>query len=193
MNNNVLLILKRKFDNKDIITKIYDIYLIDKYFSNIMNNKSIKLLKTRYIKDVENLNRIVKIINPQFHNMYYIRKLLITPEITLELLYKIPILIKNLEYKYKNNAEIMIKLCKKDKTIIKYASQELKSDINFINKMIDIYPSSIYYAKKELRDNYDLALKAILMDGDTIEYISERLQNNIELIMIAKKTNFNYF
>jgi hypothetical protein len=193
-NNLILMILIKKFNNMDIINNIYNFYLIDKYFGQTtINNKSIQLFKNKFINDKENIERIIKIINPNYLNIYYIKKLLISDEITLKFLNKIPILIKFLNYNYKNNKEIILSICKIDKTLIKYASNELKSDFDFMNKMIDIYPASIYYAKKELKDNYELALKAIQKDGDVIEYLSERLRNNNEIIIIAKKNNFNYF
>jgi len=196
MNNDdnlILLILMKKFNN-DISIYIYDIYLIDKYFSNGLNNKSIKLFKNRYFKNnTDKINKIINIINPDFLNIYYIKKLLLNDEITLKILNKIPIMIKFLNYYHKNNKNLLLSICKIDNSLIKYASNELKSDIDFIDKMIDIFPASIYYAKKELKDNYDLALKAVSIDGDVIEYLSERLRNNNEIIIIAKKNNFNYF
>jgi hypothetical protein len=168
--------------------------LIDKYFGGItINNKSIQLFLNKFNNDKENIDRIIKIINPNFLNIYYIKKLLISDKITLKFLQKIPILIKFLNYNYKNNKDIILSICKIDKTLIKYASNNLKSDIDFIDKMIDIYPASIYYAKKELKDNYELALKAVEKDGDVIEYLSERLRNNNKIIIIAKKNNGNYF
>ena len=192
-DNYILMILKKLFDNNDIINNIYDIYLIDKYFGDNINNKSIQLFKKKFINDNENINKIVKTIKPNYINIINIKKLLLTEEITIKILEKMPILIKNLNYKYKNNKELLLSICKKDPSLIKYASQELKSDKDFINKMIDIYPSSIYYAKKELRDDFELAIKAVSKDGDIIEYLSERLRNNNEIIIIAKKNNFNYF
>jgi hypothetical protein len=179
--------------NINISIYIYDIYLIDKYFSNGLNNKSIQLFKNRYFDNNEKINKIINIINPNFLNIYYIKKLLLNDEITLKILNKIPIMIKFLNYYHKNNKNLLLSICKIDNSLIKYASNELKSDIDFIDKMIDIFPASIYYAKKELKDNYDLALKAVSKDGDVIEYLSERLRNNNEIIIIAKKNNFNYF
>ena len=73
MNNNdnlILLILMKKFNN-DISIYIYDIYLIDKYFSNGLNNKSIQLFKNRYFDNNEKINKIINIINPNFLNIYY--------------------------------------------------------------------------------------------------------------------------
>jgi hypothetical protein len=194
-NNLILMILMKKFNkNMDIIDHIYNFYLIDKYFGQkTINNKSIQLFKNKFINDKENIERIINIINPNYLNIYFIKKLLLSDELTFKFLEKMPILIKFLNYNYKNNKELILSICKIDKTLIKYASNELKSDIDFIDKMIDIYPASIYYAKKELRDNYNLALKAIEKDGDVIEYLSERLRNNNEIIIIAKKNNFNYF
>ena len=168
-DNYILMILKKLFDNNDIINNIYDIYLIDKYFGDNINNKSIQLFKKKFINDNENINKIVKTIKPNYINIINIKKLLLTEEITIKILEKMPILIKNLNYKYKNNKELLLSICKKYPSLIKYASQELKSDKDFINKMIDIYPSSIYYAKKELKDDFDLALKAVSKDGDVIE------------------------
>jgi hypothetical protein len=194
-NNLILMILMKKFNkNMDIIDHIYNFYLIDKYFGQTtINNKSIQLFKNKFINDKINIERIINIINPNYLNIYYIKKLLLSDELTFKFLEKMPVLIKFLNYNYKNNKELILSICKIDKTLIKYASNELKSDIDFIDKMIDIYPASIYYAKKELRDNYNLALKAIEKDGDVIEYLSERLRNNNEIIIIAKKNNFNYF
>ena len=192
-NNYILMILKKLFNNNDIINNIYDIYLIDKYFDKNINNKSIQLFKNRFINDEEKIDKIVKIIKPNYFNIINIKKLLLTEEITLKFLEKMPIIIKYLNYNYKNNKELILSICKKDESLIKYASHELKSDKDFIDKMIDIYPASIYYAEKELKDNFDLGLKAVNKDGDVIEYLSERLRNNNEIIIIAKKNNFNYF
>lgn len=189
----ILMTIMKKFNNIDVINNIYDYYLIDKYFGETINNKSIQLFKNRFIHNKDKIEKITKIIKPKIFNIINIKKLLLNDEITLKFLEKIPILIKYLNYSYKNNKELILTICKIDKTLIKYASNELKSDIDFMDKMIDIYPASIYYAKKELRDNYDLGMKAIKKDGDVIEYLSERLRNNNEIIIIAKKNNFNYF
>jgi len=160
-NNYILMILKKLFNN-DIINYIYDIYLIDKYFEKNINNISIQLFKKRFINNNNNIDKIIKTIKPTYFNIINIKKLLLTDEITFKFLEQMPILIKDLSYKYKNNKELILLICKKDKSLIKYASQELKSDKDFINKMIDMYPSSIYYAKKELRDDFDLALKLLV-------------------------------
>lgn len=139
-NNNVLLVIKRIFDNNDIINKIYNIYLIDKYFAKNMTNKSVKLFKYRYTKNSEYIDIIVKNIKPTFQNMYFIKKIMITPEITLKFLLKTPLLIEYVEYKYKNNENIILELCKKDIKTIKYISNELKSNHIFINKILELYP-----------------------------------------------------
>jgi RecG-like helicase len=192
-DNYILMILMKLFNNNDIINNIYDFYLIDKYFDKNINNKSIQLFKKRFINNNDKIEKIVKTIKPNYFNIININKILLTEEITIKFLEQMPILIKNLNYNYKNNKNLIISICKKDPTLIKYASHELKSDKDFINKMIDIYPSSIYYAKKELKDDFDLALKAVSRDGDVIEYLSERLRNNHEIIIISLKNNFNYF
>lgn len=139
-NNNVLLVIKRIFDNNDIINKIYNIYLIDKYFAKNMTNKSVKLFKYRYTKNSEYIDIIVKNIKPTFQNMYFIKKIMITPEITLKFLLKTPLLIEYVEYKYKNDENIILELCKKDIKTIKYISNELKSNHIFINKILELYP-----------------------------------------------------
>jgi hypothetical protein len=192
-NNFILMILMKKFNNMDVIKHIYDLYLIDKYFDKNINYKSIQLFKNRFINDIDKIDKIVKIIKPNYFNIINIKKLLLTDEITIKFLEKMPIIIKYLNYNYKNNKELILSICKKDETLIKYASNELKSDIDFIDKMIDIYPASIYYANKELKDNYDLALKAVNKDGDVIEYLSENLRNNKQIKFIALKNSKIYF
>jgi len=191
-NNFILMILMKKFNNMDIIKHIYDLYLIDKYFSENLNNKSIQLYKNKFM-NTNYSNIIINKINYNYLSLHFIKKLVIIDNtLTLRFLDKIPILIKYLDYSYKNNEEVFIKIIRKDNSLIKYASQELKGNREFIGKMIDVYPASIYYAKKELKDDYELALKAIKLDGDIIEYLSSRLRNNDEIIKISKENNYNY-
>lgn len=191
MENEILLILKKLFTN-DISNYIFNIYLIDKYFSENLNNKSIQLYKNKFM-NTNYSNIIINKINYNYLSLHFIKKLVIIDNtLTLRFLDKIPILIKYLDYTYKNNEEVFIKIIRKDNSLIKYASQELKGNREFIGKMIDVYPASIYYAKKELKDDYELALKAIKLDGDIIEYLSSRLRNNDEIIKISKENNYNY-
>ena len=191
MENEVLLILKKLFTN-DISNYIFNIYLINKYFSENLNNKSIQLYKNKFM-NTNYSNIIINKINYNYLSLHFIKKLVIIDNtLTLRFLDKIPILIKYLDYSYKNNEEVFIKIIRKDNSLIKYASQELKGNREFIGKMIDVYPASIYYAKKELKDDYELALKAIKLDGDIIEYLSSRLRNNDEIIKISKENNYNY-
>jgi hypothetical protein len=191
MENKILLILKKLFTN-DISNYIFNIYLIDKYFSENLNNKSIQLYKNKFM-NTNYSNIIINKINYNYLSLHFIKKLVIIDNtLTLRFLDKIPILIKYLDYSYKNNEEVFIKIIRKDNSLIKYASQELKGNREFIGKMIDVYPASIYYAKKELKDDYELALKAIKLDGDIIEYLSSRLRNNDEIIKISKENNYNY-
>ena len=191
MENEILLILKKLFTN-DISNYIFNIYLIDKYFSENLNNKSIQLYKNKFM-NTNYSNIIINKINYNYLSLHFIKKLVIIDNtLTLRFLDKIPILIKYLDYSYKNNEEVFIKIIRKDNSLIKYASQELKGNREFIGKMIDVYPASIYYAKKELKDDYELALKAIKLDGDIIEYLSSRLRNNDEIIKISKENNYNY-
>jgi hypothetical protein len=191
MENEILLILKKLFTN-DISNYIFNIYLINKYFSENLNNKSIQLYKNKFM-NTNYSNIIINKINYNYLSLHFIKKLVIIDNtLTLRFLDKIPILIKYLDYSYKNNEEVFIKIIRKDNSLIKYASQELKGNREFIGKMIDVYPASIYYAKKELKDDYELALKAIKLDGDIIEYLSSRLRNNDEIIKISKENNYNY-
>ena len=191
MENEILLILKKLFTN-DISNYIFNIYLINKYFSENLNNKSIQLYKNKFM-NTNYSNIIINKINYNYLSLHFIKKLVIIDNtLTLRFLDKIPILIKYLDYTYKNNEEVFIKIIRKDNSLIKYASQELKGNREFIGKMIDVYPASIYYAKKELKDDYELALKAIKLDGDIIEYLSSRLRNNDEIIKISKENNYNY-
>jgi hypothetical protein len=193
MDNYILMILKRKFTN-DIYNYIFDIYLIDKYFSGNLNNTSLRLYKNKFMNNDYYSNIIINKINYNYFSLPLIKKLImIDNTITIKLLKRIPILIRYLDYEYKNNEELILNIIKKDKSLIKYASQELKGNKDFIRKMIDIYPASIYYAKKELKDDYELALKAVKLDGDVYEFLSERLKNNDEIIKIAKDNNHNYF
>lgn len=189
----VVYILKKIINNYDIIDKIYNIYIIDKYYNENLTNKSIKLFKNKYMNDNYYINIIINTIKPNYYNIYYIKQLLITDEIIFKIVNKIPILIKSLSYKYRNNKELILSICKKDNTLIKYASFELKNNYDFINEMINIYPASLYYASNELKDNYTLALKAVNIDGDIFEYLSERLRNNNDIYNIALKNKFNYF
>jgi hypothetical protein len=192
MDNNILIILKRLFTN-DISNYIFDIYLIDKYFSGNLNNTSIKLYKHKYMNSNYS-NIIINKINYNYLSLHFIKKLiLIDNTITIKIIYKIPILIRYLDYEYKNNEELLSIIIKKDNSLIKYASNELKANKEFIGKMIDVFPASIYYAKKELRDDYELALKAVKLDGDVIEYLSDRLRNNDEIIKISKRNNYNFY
>ena len=191
MENEILLILKKLFTN-DISNYIFNIYLINKYFSENLNNKSIQLYKNKFM-NTNYSNIIINKINYNYLSLHFIKKLVIIDNtLTLRFLDKIPILIKYLDYTYKNNEEVFIKIIRKDNSLIKYASQELKGNREFIGKMIDVYPASIYYAKKELRDDYELALKAVKLDGDIIEYLSDRLKNNDEIIKISKINNYNF-
>ena len=48
MENEILLTLRRLFTN-DISNYIFNIYLINKYFSENLNNKSIQLYKNKYM------------------------------------------------------------------------------------------------------------------------------------------------
>lgn len=192
-NIYVYYILKKIINNDDIIEKIFNIYMIDKYYNKNLSNKSIYFFKTKYSNSNYYTNIIINMIKPNYFNIHYIKQLLITEEISIKIINKIPILIKNLSYKYKNDKDLMLSICKKDNSLIKYASYELKNNNDFMNKMIDIFPASIYYASNELKDNYGLALKAVSLDGDTIEYISERLRNNNYIYNIALKNKFNYF
>lgn len=192
MENEILLTLRRLFTN-DISNYIFNIYLINKYFSENLNNKSIQLYKNKYM-NTNYKNIIINKINYNYLSLHFIKKLvLIDNTITLKILERIPILIKYLDYEYKNNEELLSIIIKKDNSLIKYASQELRGNKEFIGKMIDVYPASIYYAKKELRDDYELALKAIKLDGDIIEYLSSRLRNNDEIIKISKENSHNYY
>ena len=63
-NNYILMILKKLFNNNDVINHIYDLYLIDKYFDKNINNKSIQLFKKRFINNNETIDKIVKTIKP---------------------------------------------------------------------------------------------------------------------------------
>lgn len=192
MDNYILMILKRLFTN-DIYNYIFDIYLIDKYFSANLNNTSIRLFKNKYMNNNYS-DKIINKINYNFISLHFIKKLiLIDNTLTIRFLSKMPILIRYLDYEYRNNEEIIEIITKIDNSLIKYASQELKSKKEFMAKMIDIYPASINYAKKELKDDYDLAIKAVKLDGDVIEYLSDRLRNNNEIIEISKINNYNYY
>ena len=117
-NNYILMILKKLFNNNDIINHIYDLYLIDIYFNKNINNKSIQLFKKRFINNNEIIDKIVKTIKPNYFNIINIKKLLLTEEITLKFLDKMPIIIKYLNYNYKNNKELILSICKKDETLI---------------------------------------------------------------------------
>jgi hypothetical protein len=190
MDNYILMILRRKFNN-DICNYIFNIYLINKYFSKNLNNKSIDLFTNKF---KNNRNEIINNINDNYGNLYFIKKLLlIDNSITVKIIEKIPSIMRFLDYEYKNNEELFLKIIKKDNSIIKYASNELKSNKKFMERMIDIFPASIYYAKKELKDDYDLALRAIKLDGDVIEYLSPELRNNDEIIKISKENSHNYY
>jgi len=192
MDNYILLSLKRKFDNNDIIDKIYNYYILDKYFSRKLTYTSTIIFKQLYLKN-DFVFLCSKIINPHYLNIYFIKKMLISDDLIIIFLNNMPKLIQYLPYKYKNDKKIMLLLCKKDRTVIRYASKELISDYNFINELIDFYPSVIYYANNKLKDNYDLALKCVSIDGDTIEYLSPRLRNNIEIQTIANKNKLYYY
>ena len=122
----ILMTIMKKFNNIDVINNIYDYYLIDKYFGETINNKSIQLFKNRFIHNKDKIEKITKIIKPKIFNIINIKKLLLNDEITIKFLEKIPILIKYLNYSYKNNKELILTICKIDKTLIKYASNELK-------------------------------------------------------------------
>jgi len=190
MDNYILIILRRRFD-RDISNYIFNIYLIDKYFSKNLNNKSIELFKNRF---KNNRNELFDNINDNYGNLHFIKKLiLIDNSITIKIIEKMPIIIKYLDYEYKNNEKLFYEIIKKDNSLIKYASQELKSNKEFMRKMIDVFPASIYYAKKELKDDYELALRAVKLDGDVIEYLSPELRNNDEIIKISKHNSHNYY
>jgi hypothetical protein len=190
MDNYILMILRRRFD-RDISNYIFNIYLIDKYFSKNLNNKSIELFKNKF---KNNRNELLNNINDNYGNLHFIKKLiLIDNSITIKIIEKMPIIIKYLDYEYKNNEKLFYEIIKKDNSLIKYASQELKSNKEFMRKMIDVFPASIYYAKKELKDDYELALRAVKLDGDVIEYLSPELRNNYEIIKISKENSHNYY
>jgi len=190
MDNYILMILRRKFNN-DICNYIFNIYLINKYFSKNLNNKSIDLFTNKF---KNNRNEIINNINDNYGNLYFIKKLiLIDNSITIKIIERMPIIIKYLDYEYKNNEKLFYEIIKKDNSLIKYASQELKSNKEFMRKMIDVFPASIYYAKKELKDDYELALRAVKLDGDVIEYLSPELRNNYEIIKISKENSHNYY
>ena len=86
-------------------------------------------------------------------------------DVIIMFLNNMPILIKYLPYKYKNDKKIMLLLCKKDRTIIRYASNELRADYDFMNELIDFYPPFIYYAHNKLKDNYVIGVMS-----DSIDY-----------------------
>jgi hypothetical protein len=192
MDNHVLISLKKIFNNDDIIDKIYNYYILDKYFSKKLNYTSTKIFKQFYLKN-DFVFLCSKIINPHYLNIYFIKKMLISDNVISIFLNNIPTLIQYLPYRYKNDKKLMLLLCKKDRIVIRYASKELRSDYDFINELIDFYPSVIYYASDKLKDNYELALKCVKTDGDTIEYISQRLRNNIEILTIANKNKLCYY
>ena len=190
MDNYILMILRRKFNN-DIANYIFNIYLIDKYFSKNLSYISIELFK---IKLKNYRTQIINKINYNNSNLFFIKKIIIIDNsFTIEIIKKMPDIIRYVDYQYKNNPDIFIKIIKNNNSLIKYASQELKSNKEFMTKMIDVFPASIYYAKKELKDDYELGLKAVKLDGDVIEYLSDRLKNNNEIIKIAKENNYNYY
>ena len=191
MDNFILLSLKKKFNNDDIVDKIYNYYIVDKYFSKKLTYESIQIFKKEYLKN-DFVYLCSKIINPHYLNIYFIKKMLISDDVILMFLNNMPILIKYLPYKYKNDKKTMLLLCKKDRTVIRYASNELRADYDFINELIDFYPPVIYYAHNKLRDNYDLGLKCVSIDGDTIEYLSPRLRNDINIKTIADKNKLSY-
>jgi hypothetical protein len=192
MDNHVLLSLKKKFNNNDIIEKIYIYYILEKYFSKNLNYTSIKIFETLYLKN-DFVFLCSKIINPHCLNIFFIKKMLINDDVILVFLNNMPWLIQYLPYKYKNDKKIMLLLCKKDRNIIRYASNDLRANYEFINELIDFYPSIIYYAHNKLKDNYELGLKCVSIDGDTFEYLSPRLRNNIEIKSIANKKKLSYF
>ena len=55
----VVYILKKIINNDDIIDKIYNIYIIDKYYNEKLTNKSIKLFKNKYMNDNYYTNIII--------------------------------------------------------------------------------------------------------------------------------------
>ena len=128
MNEIIIYSLRKKINNNDIVEKIFNIYIIDKYYNNNLTNTSVKLIKNKYSKDVYYTNNIINTIKPSYSNIYFIKQMLISNEIILKFTDKIPILIKSISYKYKNNKELLLSICKKDNSLIKYASYELKSD-----------------------------------------------------------------
>jgi hypothetical protein len=48
MDNYVLISLKKIFNNDDIIDKIYNYYILDKYFSKRLTYTSTKIFKELY-------------------------------------------------------------------------------------------------------------------------------------------------
>ena len=113
MENEILLILKKLFTN-DISNYIFNIYLINKYFSENLNNKSIQLYKNKFM-NTNYSNIIINKINYNYLSLHFIKKLVIIDNtLTLRFLDKIPILIKYLDYTYKNNEEVFIKIIRKD-------------------------------------------------------------------------------
>ena len=192
MDDFILIILKKLIKVDDIADKIFYYYIINKYFADKLNYNSIEIFNKNYLKN-DFVVLCSKIINPHYLNIYFIKKMLITDDIVNLFLNNMPILIKYMPYKYKNDKKLMLLLCKKDRTIIRYASNELRSNYDFINELIDYYPPVIYYASPKLKDNYDLALKCVSNDGDTIQYLSTRLCNNSELLTIANKNKLQFF
>ncbi|WOX79453.1 serine--tRNA ligase [Candidatus Shikimatogenerans bostrichidophilus] len=145
----ILILKKRKFKNKNIIKKIFNLYKKQKNYIKLLEkyNKQINKYSKDYFKNKKNKKKYKNILNIKNKKKILKNKLLIIKENILNIKLKLPNIINELYFKkYKN--------IKNNKTIYKYKKYNL------------------LLKKNKLLSHIELAKKYELFDTNTASKIS---------------------
>lgn len=183
----ILFLIKKIIKNDDIANHIYNHYLINLYFDNgNLNLMNEKLFSNYFKKDNYYTNLIIDKINFRNpSNLIFIKRMFKdNDEIFFKIIKKYPFLIKNLDYKYKNNKILIKEICSHKSYYFKYASNELKHNLNFIKSLIDINIYIYFFIDDIFKDNLDIITKIININPFILELI---LFNQPHLQMVLQK------
>jgi len=191
-NNDVFILINKKFTNIDISEHIYNFYLILKYFNGYLNTYNTNLFLTRFIDNDFYTNMILDRLDYRNNfNIYYLKKLFNNEKIITKILNKMPLIISHLNYAYRNNENIIKNLCSKDIYLFRYASNSLKTNIDFILKMLDLNINIYLYIDENLKSNFEIALKAVKKNPHILIFLPDNLRNNSIILAAALKNKIN--
>jgi len=159
----ILTLIKKIINNDDIAIHIYNIYLIKKNYNNgLLNLNNTNLILNRFINDNYYINLIIEKINfkNNIYNIYLIKKILNKNEMIInKIIKKYPLIIKDLDFKYRNNPNIIKDICFYNSYYFKFASNNLKKDVNFIINLLDINIFIYFFIDDNLKKNKDIVKK----------------------------------